>query len=108
MATTTALQALPVPEETDKPDPPADFLKLANAVEKRLAAVYASAADRDAKVTAPAEGQVAILKDVNRIYCYFDTAWTQIYPPTGLPTITSGTTAPNNATGANGDVYLQV
>lgn len=108
MATTTALQGLPIPDEGDSPDPPRDFLLLANAVEKKLAAVYNDAADRDAKVTAPLEGQMAILKDVNKIHVYFDAAWTQVYPATGQVAITNGTVAPNNADGANGDVYLKV
>jgi len=104
MATTTPLQGLPIPEDADDPNIPADITALANAIEKRLAGVYNSVADRDAKITAPQEGQLAILKDVNKIYVYFDSAWTQIYPAAG-PQITSGTTAPTG--GSNGDVYFR-
>ena len=105
MATTTPLQNLPIPEDTDDPNVPGDISALANAIEKRLAGVYNSVADRDARIVTPQEGQVAILKDVDKIYCYFGSTWTQIYPP-ALPAITSGTTAPTG--GANGDIYFQV
>ena len=107
MATTTPQQALPVPDETDDPDIPADLMSLATAIEKKLVQVYNSVSDRDTVVTSPVEGQFCVLKDVNKIFCYLDSAWVQIYPVT-LPAITSGTTAPNNATGANGDIYFQV
>lgn len=105
---TTALQNLPIPVESDTPDVPRDITALANAVEKRLAAVYDNVSDRDARNASPQEGQLAILRDVNQVWCYFDTAWTQIFPATGLPAITSGTTVPNNANGVDGDLYLQV
>jgi len=107
MATTTANQGLPYPEEADTPDPPRDFLALANAVEKKLVMAFTSAADRDAKVTAPVEGMLAVLKDVNQAHLYFDGAWSQLYPPTNMQQITSGTTAPDNAAGSNGDLYVQ-
>ena len=107
MATTTPLQGLPIPEATDDPNIAADITSLALAIEKRLVGVYASAVDRDAKVTSPQEGQVALLKDVNKIYWYDSAAWVQIFPA-NVPSITSGTTAPSNATGNDGDLYFRV
>lgn len=106
MATTTPLQDLPVPEITDDPDVVGDINALANAIEKKLAGVYNSVADRDARITAPVEGQVAILRDLDKGYIYLAGGWKQFYPASG-PSITSGTTAPSNATGANGDLYLR-
>lgn len=109
MATTTPMQGLPVPEATDDPNIVDDMTSLALAIEKRLAGIYVSTADRDTKVVAgggPIEGQLALCKDVNKLYAYFDTAWVQIYPPV-VPAITSGSAAPDNSVGVNGDVYLR-
>ena len=108
MATTTPLQNLPVPEDADDPNIPADITALANAIEKRLAGVYANVADRDARITAPEEGQVAILRDVDQIHCYLAGAWKQVYPAQGLQTIRNGSAAPDNSVGVNGDVYFRV
>lgn len=108
MATTTPQQGLPVPELADDPNIVEDMTNLALAIEKKLVSVFESTADRDTRVPAPIEGQFAAIKDVNRLYCYFDGVWTQIYPVTGLPAFSSGSQVPNNANGANGDVYFQV
>lgn len=108
MATTTPLQNLPVPEDTDDPNVPADMSALATAIEKRLVGVYNSVADRDARITAPQEGQVAYLKDSNKIHVYVDGAWSQIFPALGLQTIRNGAGAPDNSVGVDGDVYFRV
>lgn len=108
MATTTPLQNLPVPEDTDDPNIPADITALATAIEKRLVGVYNDAADRDARITAPQEGQVAVLKDTDKIHGYFSGAWKQIYPAQGLQTIRNGSAAPDNSVGVDGDVYFRV
>lgn len=105
MATTTPRQDLPIPTSGDDPDIVADLNSLAVAIEKRLFGVYDDTADRDARNSSPEEGQVAFHKDTNRVYCYYDSAWNQIYPQT-FPAITSGTSAPSG--GSNGDVYFQV
>lgn len=106
MATTTPHQAFPVPTATDDPDIPGDLLALANAIEKRVAGVYASVADRTSKVPAPQEGQVAFLKDTDSWTFYNGSAWAAMFPTP--PLITSGTTVPANSSGANGDVFLKV
>ncbi len=106
MATTTPGQSLPVPTGTDDPDIPADLLALASAIEKRLMGVYNNATDRSARVTAPQEGQFAYLKDTKLVYRYDGAAWVQF--PAAQPAITSGTTVPSNASGANGDIYFKV
>jgi hypothetical protein len=80
------------------------MLALANAIEKRLAGVYNSTADRSSKVTAPEEGQVAYLKDTNTWTYYNGSAWVGLFPT--VPTFTVSSTAP--AGGTNGDVWLQV
>lgn len=106
MATTTPHQAFPVPTATDDPDIPGDLLALANAIEKRVAGVYVSAADRTTKVPAPQEGQLSYLKDTKVWAFYNGTAWVALVPT--QVAITSGTVVPSNASGANGDVFLKV
>lgn len=105
MATTTPMQAFPVMEGTDDPDIPADIMALALAIEKRVVGVYNNVADRDAKITAPVEGQIAYLKDTNKLTYYSGSAWTDVVP--ALPAFYSGTTAPDNADGVNGDIYIK-
>jgi len=105
MATTTPLQGLPIPETTDDPDVVGDITSLALAIEKRLAGVYTTVADRDSKITAPQAGQIAVLTGSNVVTAYLGGTWKQVYPAAG-PAITSGTGAP--AGGANGDVYFRV
>jgi hypothetical protein len=103
MATTTPYQDLPVPEDTDDPDVVDDLTNLAVAIEKRLAGVYNTTTDRDTRVTAPAEGQVAYLKDANTWTFYDGSSWTEMFAV--VPSITSGTAAPSG--GADGDIYFQ-
>lgn len=104
---TTALQQLRTPNPDEDPDIPGDLANLADDVDKRLGAVYNSAADRDSRNTSPQEGQFAYLKDTDKLYVY-TTTWTQIWPPTGIPTFTSGSGAPSSASGTTGDVYFQI
>ena len=106
MPATTPGQSLPVPVAGDDPNIPDDLNSLALAIEKRLVGVYNTIADRDARVTAPQEGQFAYLKDTNVFTFYNGTAWAPY--PAVAPVISSGTTVPSNASGANGDIYFKV
>jgi hypothetical protein len=105
---TTPLQGIRVPINGDDPDIPGDMYNMAFDIEKKLLGVYTTAADRDAKITSPAEGQFAYLKNNDTLYCYMGAplAWT-IFPPP-QPAITSGTSVPPNSSGTNGDVFLKV
>lgn len=105
MATTTPGQSFPVMTASDDPDIPVDIMALAVAIEKRVMGVYNNVADRSARVTAPQEGQFSILKDTDVVYRYDGSTWVQ-FPPS-QPAITSGTAAPSNASGANGDIYFR-
>lgn len=109
MATTTPLQAFPVPQASDDPDVPGDMLALALAIEKRVVGVYNNAADRNTKVSSPQDGQVALLKDTRAITVYNSTTttWQTIYPQ-AIPTFSSGSAVPSNSSGANGDVFYKV
>ena len=106
MPTTTPAQAFPVPVATDDPDIPGDLMALATAIERRIVGVYATAADRNAKVSAPQEGQVAFQKDTNAFTFYDGAAWQPMFPT--QVTITSGTTVPANTSGKDGDVFFKV
>lgn len=106
MATNSPVQGFRVPDEADTPDPPRDFANLAADVEKRVMMVFASATDRDAKLTAPTEGMFAYLKDTNAVTYHDGSGWTP-FPPAQVK-ITSGTGAPDNSTGSNNDVYFRV
>lgn len=108
MATTTAIQGLPVPQSTDTPDVPRDFLALANAVEKKLVMVFTTTAQRSSLVTSPTAGMVTVITSTETIDLYNGTTWKQIYPPTGQPNHSVGSTVPSNATGADGDVFFKV
>lgn len=106
MPSTTALQGLPYPVgATDAPDGPAQILALAQAAEKRLVMVFATAAARTAALTAAgvtaAEGMVSWLQDVDRHEKYTGAAWV---PLTGRLKPNSGSTSfasDLNSTGAS-------
>lgn len=106
MATTTPQQALPIPDETDKPDVPTHISNLALALEKKLVGTYVSTAARDTAITTPADGQFAYIQSTNKLYVYQDGAWT-VFPPTQV-SITSGTAVPTNSSGNDGDVFFKV
>lgn len=66
----TTNQALPYPALSDAANGPVAFQNLAQAVEKQLVMAFASSADRTTRVSAPVEGMVAYLKDVDRLEMY--------------------------------------
>lgn len=106
MATTTPLQSLPVPELTDDPDVVGDMTALAVAIEKRLMGVYASATDRNTKVSSPQNGQFAFLVDTGKMYVYRSSAWNEF--PAPQVSITAGSSVPSNSVGNDGDVFFKV
>lgn len=106
MATTTPGQSFPVPTLSDDPDIPGDLMTLALAIEKRVVGVYNNVTDRDTRVTAPQEGQVAYLKDSNTFTVYNGSVWTAMFPTP--PTFTVASTVPSNVQGSDGDVWFKV
>lgn len=106
MATTTPGQSFPVPTTGDDPDIPADLNTLALAIEKRVVGVYNNVTDRDTRVTAPQEGQVAYLKDTNTFVFFTGSVWTAMF--TQPPAFTVSTAVPSNVTGVDGDVWFKV
>lgn len=105
----TPLQAFPTPRDADDPDVPGDVYALAVAIEKKVVGVYASAAARNSTITAPANGQVALLSDTRAITVYNSTTttWQTVFPQ-AIPTFSSGSSVPSNASGADGDVFYKV
>lgn len=71
----TPKQGLPYPALSDAANGPVAFQNLALAVEGKLVQVYASAADRTAKQTAPTAGMLSFLTDTGRFELYNGTAW---------------------------------
>lgn len=67
MATTTALQGIPVPQASDTPNGPTQMTSIANALEKRAVMTFASAAARTSAFTAasisPAAGMLSYRTD---------------------------------------------
>lgn len=106
MATTSPLQGIRIPQETDTPDPPRDFANAIGDTEKLVVQVYNSVSDRSTKVTAPTEGMLSYQKDTNTFTYYTGSAWVNLLPT--VPNFTSGTSVPSSGTGANGDVFFKI
>lgn len=106
MPANTIATGWPIPESADDPDVVDDMTKLAQAIEKNAIGVYNTVADRDTKTaTVVAHGMFAFTKDTNTLWYRSTDAWVQFPPVT--PIIRSGTAAPSNAVGINGDVYFR-
>lgn len=116
MATTTPLQAVPIPVTGDADNVPADFATSFGYVEGRLVMRFASAASRDSTVTSPAEGMTAWLQDVNQLTVYTGSAWVLSYMApnsTGAwaswtPTWAASTTQPVVGNGSLTGRYTQI
>lgn len=107
MATTTPATGWPIPQGTDDPDVVDDMTKLARAIEKNAIGIYNTPTDRDTKTAAAGvvKGMFAFTADLNKLWFYDGAAWVA-FPP-AQPTIRSGTAAPNDAVGVDGDVYYR-
>jgi hypothetical protein len=95
-----------VPDANEDPNLAYDLLAIATAIEKRLVGVYADVADRNTKMATPAEGMFAFTKADDKFWYRSATAWVE-FPP-AQPSITSGTSVPADASGANGDIFFKV
>jgi len=97
-----------IPDGNEDPNIAYDLLAIAKAIEKRVVGVYATTAARDTATIAAGveEGMLAFTKDTDSVWFYTGSAWSK-FPP-AVPAITSGTTVPTNASGANGDIFFQV
>lgn len=106
MATTTANQAIRIPQTTDDPDVVDDITKAVLDLEKRVVMVFDNSSDRSSRVPTPTEGMLSYLKDTDLYYFYSGTAWTALVP--SVPTFSSGTAVPSNSSGNNGDIFFKV
>jgi hypothetical protein len=97
-----------VPDANEDPNLPLDLLNIAKALEKRVVGVYATTAARDSATVAAGveEGMFAFTKDADKLWYYTGSAWVA-FPP-AQPAITSGTSVPSAASGANGDIFFKV
>lgn len=107
MPTTTPGQGFRVPVATDDPDVVDDMTQLAKGIEKRVMGIYATAATRDSAGAAMGleEGMFAYTRDTDTTWRYTGSAWV-VFPAPG-PVIRSGSAAPVNSTGVDGDVYFR-
>lgn len=78
MPTTSSVQGVPIPVAGDSDNVPYDLGLTVGFMEKRLVMVFASAADRDAKISAPAEGMAAYLQDTDELTLRIGTAWVRM------------------------------
>lgn len=81
MPTTSALQAIPLPDASDAANVPYAMSQAINNLEKKLVMVYATAAARDAAIPAPVEGMAAWLQDANLLTFYDGAAWRTLSKP---------------------------
>lgn len=74
----TPLTATPIPAYTALPDVPADLTNLANNLEKYAVTRWASTAARDAAITVPVDGMIAVTTDTDTVWKYNGTAWVDV------------------------------
>lgn len=80
MTTFESDQSLPSPDLTDIANGPAAFAALIGAEVDKLVKVYESAADRAARDTTPAEGEISYLKDLDLYYSHTGSGYTELVP----------------------------
>lgn len=101
----TPIQGFRFPDNNEYlKDVPQFVQNLALDVEKRVVMIFASQADRSAKLTNPVSGQASWRADAKVFEIFDGSVWRQIYP--AVPHITSGTAVPSG-TGNVGDLYFQ-
>ena len=75
MATTSPLQAVPLPQSTDPDNVPADLAAAVNALESRGVMRFATVAARSAAIPSPIQGMTTWCNDIKRLDTYDGTAW---------------------------------
>ncbi|GAA1221438.1 hypothetical protein GCM10009665_09560 [Kitasatospora nipponensis] len=101
----TPLTQLPYPEATDVVDVPTHLQLLATALDSRVYLRFDSTALRDAAITAPQAGQLALITG-NGFSYYTGTAWVWVQDrPMAILTVTTPQAAP--ASGATAATALQ-
>ncbi|MFI6440472.1 hypothetical protein [Streptomyces sp. NPDC050759] len=91
----TPLSGLPYPESTDTANLPLHLQSLAEGIDGRSILRYATAAERDTKITTPVSGMVAWLTTPGTLSYYTGSAWIAMGAwNTYTPTWTAATTAP--------------
>jgi hypothetical protein len=91
----TPLSGLPYPESTDSANLPLHLQSLAEGIDGRSILRYATAAERDTKITTPVSGMVAWLMTPGTLSYYTGSAWVAMGAwNTYTPAWTAVTTAP--------------
>lgn len=71
-------QGIKFPTLSDKPNAQTAFQALVDGISPRLVMIFSSATTRGATISAPKEGMVTWLKDVNRLEVYDGAAWVTV------------------------------
>lgn len=99
MATTTAINAIPIPELTDPPHINNSIAPLANQIDTRMVARFSTVSARNTAIPTPTAGMMAWCTDMGELYLYNGTAWVSARPRTVYKTVVeyrSGTTVFSN------------
>lgn len=86
MSTLTDINALPIPSLSDDPNIVTAVGPLAQAVDKRILAVFDTVTARDTAIPAPEFGMQAACKDTTESYWYNGTAWVGARPRNAIKT----------------------
>jgi hypothetical protein len=102
----TSNQGVPYPDVNEPLNNVNDWLyAMAQYLETRGVARFATMAELSSKRPSPASGEVAWVFETHSVYVFDVNAWKRIYPPT--PMVYSGTTTPSSSLGAVGDLYIK-
>lgn len=100
MATTTTINAFPVPELADAPNIETAVGNFADAVDARVIPIFSTTTARGTAIPSPTEGQMAYVTGTDELYIYSGTAWISAKPRiaaiTSLETVTDSTTLTNS------------
>lgn len=91
-----------IPASSDAPDVAADFATAITAIEKKALMSFATRTSRNSTVSAPVDGMVTYIQDVDEIDTRINGAWVKTWP-----VIYSGSGTPSGGLGVNGDLYIQ-
>lgn len=106
MATDTYGQSITLYQNTESPNLEAMIKNLSDGLIPRSIMRFSAASARAATLTAPVEGMVTWLQDVNRLYVYDSGAWQELPYNSRLFAYKTGNTARSSTTTVTADPHL--
>lgn len=82
MSDTTAVNALPMPQLSDRANIETAVRPLAQAIDTRLVARFSTLAARNTAITAPVPGQMCWVTETTELYLHNGTTWISALPRT--------------------------